>query len=114
MLSRRTRMTSKKMESGINNITQHAFGNRDNCQEWCGCLADPNNYKHQTLPYGKDLKNEDLKGSLSKLFSVYASNAEKLSKLYGFWQSFVTIGSCNHLMRIISMYVGNTKKSEIS
>ena len=32
----------------------------------------------------------------------------------GFWQSFVTIASCNHLMRIISTYVGNTKKSEIS
>ena len=31
----------------------------------------------------------------------------------GFWQSFVTIGSCNHLMRIISTYVGNTRKSEI-
>ena len=32
----------------------------------------------------------------------------------GFWQSFVTIRSCNHLMRIISRYVVNTKKSEIS
>ena len=32
----------------------------------------------------------------------------------GFWQSFVTIGSCNHLIRIISTYIGNTKKSEIS
>ena len=32
----------------------------------------------------------------------------------GVWQSFVTIRSCNHLMRIISMYVDNTKKSEIS
>ena len=71
----------KKLEAGINNITQHAFGNHDNCQEWCGYLADPDNYKHQTLPYSKDLKNEDLKGSLSKLFSIYASNAEKLSKL---------------------------------
>ena len=71
----------KKMEAGINYITQHAFGNNDNCQEWCGYLADPNNYKHQTLSYGKDLKNEDLKGSLSRLFSIYASNAEKLSKL---------------------------------
>ena len=30
----------------------------------------------------------------------------------GFCQSFITIGSCNHLMRIISTYVGNTKKSE--
>ena len=36
------------------------------------------------------------------------------SQFHGFWQSFVTIGSCNHLMRIISTYVGNTKKSEIS
>ena len=32
----------------------------------------------------------------------------------GAWQSFVTIGSCNHLMRIISTYVDNTKKSEIT
>ena len=32
----------------------------------------------------------------------------------GVWQSFVTIRSCNHLMRIISTYVDNTKKSEIS
>ena len=36
------------------------------------------------------------------------------SSFNGFWQSFVTIGSCNHLMRIISTYVGKTKKSEIS
>ena len=32
----------------------------------------------------------------------------------GVWQSFVKIRSCNHLMRIISTYVDNTKKSEIS
>ena len=32
----------------------------------------------------------------------------------GVWQSFVTIRSCNHLMRIIATYVDNTKKSEIS
>ena len=31
----------------------------------------------------------------------------------GVWQSFVTIRSCNHLMRIISTYVDNTTKSEI-
>ena len=34
------------------------------------------------------------------------------SPFHGFWQSFVTIGLCNHLMRVISTYVGNTKKSE--
>ena len=32
------------------------------------------------------------------------------SLFHRFWQSFVIIGSCNHLMRIISTYVGSTKK----
>ena len=32
---------------------------------------------------------------------------------HGIWQSFVIIGSFNHLMRIISTYVGNIKKSEV-
>ena len=36
------------------------------------------------------------------------------SLFHGFLQSFVTIGSCNYLTRIISTYAGNTKKSEIS
>ena len=36
------------------------------------------------------------------------------SLFHGFWQSFVTIGSCNHLMRIILTYVGNTEKSEMT
>ena len=33
------------------------------------------------------------------------------SPFHEFWQSFITIGSCSHLMRIISTYVGNTKSS---
>ena len=32
------------------------------------------------------------------------------SLFHGFWQSFVTTGSCNDLMRIILTYVDNTKK----
>ena len=41
-------------------------------------------------------------------------SAGKYSLSPGVWQSSVTIRSCNHLMRIISTYVDNTKKSEIS
>ena len=41
-------------------------------------------------------------------------NALSYSLSPGVWQSFVTIRSCNHLMRIISTYVDNTKKNEIS
>ena len=44
--------------------------------------------------------------------SLYRHQNYSLSP--GVWQSFVTIRSCNHLMRIISTYVDNTKKSEIS
>ena len=44
---------------------------------------------------------------VNKIPSVYSLSP-------GVWQSFVTIRSCNHLMRIISTYVDNTKKSEIS
>ena len=40
----------------------------------------------------------------------FAENAEDYSLFHGFWQSFFTIGSYNHLMKIISTYVGNTEK----
>ena len=50
--------------------------------------------------------------SLPTLESVGWRTGYSLSP--GVWQSFVTIRSCNHLMRIISRYVDNTKKSEIS
>ena len=33
---------------------------------------------------------------------------------HGLWQSFITIASCNHIMRIISTYVSNTNKSDVS
>ena len=36
------------------------------------------------------------------------------SPLHVLWQSFVTLGSCNHLMRVILTYVGNKTKSEVS
>ena len=61
-----------------------------------------------------DYFGQDEKASviLNRLLSIGKGAIYSLSN--GFWQSFVTIGSRNHLMRIISTYVGNTKKSEIS
>ena len=45
---------------------------------------------------------------------IYKKDTLLMVKAYslspGVWQSFVTIRSCNHLMRIISTYVDNTKK----
>ena len=67
------------------------------------------------------LKNENIcmKGMISNLLNKIDeveqySRRNCLKSSPGFWQSFVTIRSCNHLMRIISTYVGNTKKSENS
>ena len=30
-------------------------------EEWCGFFKDRENYKHKSLPYGKDLVLEDLR-----------------------------------------------------
>ena len=54
------------------------------------------------------------KENFYKIYPALPTVWSAYSLFHGFWQSFVTIGLCNHLMRIISTYVGNTKKSEIS
>ena len=50
-------------------IVDHAFGDHSSCsEEWCGFFKDRENYKHKSLPYGKDLVGEDLRRSLKKCF----------------------------------------------
>ena len=40
----------------------HAFGDHTECKtSWCGYKRDLNNYKHKSLPHGKDLFGESLK-----------------------------------------------------
>ena len=46
-------------------------------------------------------------------WSMY-SNILKLKSAPWTLAEFFTIGLCNHLMRIISTYVSNTKKSDVS
>ena len=41
---------------------------------------------------------------LIKILYVDKHIPEDLSHFDGLWQSFVTIGSCNHLMRIIELF----------
>ena len=67
--------------NGLNAIVPHAFGDHDYCQDWCGFLKDPGNYKHKTLPHGKDLSGEELRKDLSNVFSKYLPIAEKLADL---------------------------------
>ena len=64
----------------------------------------------------KSCNSSKLKASSQEERVSYGRNTSKIyySLSPGVWQSFVTIRSCNHLMRIISTYVNNTKKSEIA
>ena len=50
-------------------IVDHVFGDHSSCsEEWCGFFKDRENYKHKSLPYGKDLVGEDLRRSLKNVF----------------------------------------------
>lgn len=65
--------------SAIKNIVDHAFGSHDNCKEWCQFKKNPEGYKHNGLPNGEDLKNENLKKELKTIFDRFAANSERLS-----------------------------------
>ena len=59
-------------------IVPHTFGGHRQCEEnklnWCMWLQNPETYSHKDLPNGKDLRGENLKENLMKLFNVYASD----------------------------------------
>ena len=62
-------------------IAEHMFGNHDKCQiEWCKYLVNPNTYKHNYLPHGRDLTDLSLKQEVASILATYAKNADKLSK----------------------------------
>ena len=43
------------------NAVPHSHGEHDSCGEWCGYLRNPERYKHETLPFGRDLTDLKLK-----------------------------------------------------
>ena len=50
----------------------------------------------------------------TSLNRIVADKSHRVTLAYspfrGFWQSFVTTGSCNHFLKVTSTYVVNTKK----
>ena len=71
----------EEISDAITNIVNHVYGNHTNCKKWCNFSEDPENYKHKSLPRGKDLKGEDLRKALKELFGAYSANSQKLRKL---------------------------------
>ena len=57
------------LQANIRNIVPHAFGKYENCNEsWCQYKKDPVNYKHNELPFGKDLHGDALEKVLNENF----------------------------------------------
>ena len=70
----------ERVRSRLLCIVDHAFDDHSSCsEEWCEFFKDRENYKHKSLPYGKDLVGEDLRRSLKNVFERYAYHAEKLA-----------------------------------
>ncbi|XP_062621637.1 uncharacterized protein LOC134283204 [Saccostrea cucullata] len=70
------------LQSNIRAIIPHSFGDHSLCDShWCGYLKDSSNYKHRSLPYGKDLVGDDLKRDLQEMFCHYSENSQKMANL---------------------------------
>ena len=54
---------------GCKVIPNHAFGDHSSCGSWCQYQKNPENYKHQSLPHGKDLEGDNLKADLVQVKS---------------------------------------------
>ena len=64
----------EEIKKAIECIVPHAFGDHAKCKiSWCGYKCHPNNYKHKSLPHGKDLLGESLKDALHNIFSDYCT-----------------------------------------
>ena len=68
----------EKMRTSLIALVPHACGDHKKCEEkklnWCKWLQNPDTFSHNDLPNGKDLKGENLKENLTKLFRVYSSD----------------------------------------
>ncbi|XP_028390793.1 uncharacterized protein LOC114515695 [Dendronephthya gigantea] len=63
-----------EIKKAVESIVPHAFGNHADCDiSWCGYKGDLTNYKHKTLPYGKDLFGENLMNALNNIFNDYCT-----------------------------------------
>lgn len=68
----------------LTRIVPRAFGDHFNCAAtWCGLKTDPASYKHNDLPYGKDLHGEKLQSALNNIFKDNCTDAvvEKLASM---------------------------------
>ena len=49
---------SLTLQDSLNNVVPHMYGEHDKCGDWCMYKADPENYRHNSLPGGKPLSDK--------------------------------------------------------
>ena len=67
---------------GLSVIVPHAFGDHSKCKDsWCKYSSDPENYRHNDLPGGKDLKGDDLRACIEDALQPFLNEkaAEKMA-----------------------------------
>ena len=72
------------VKSNMKAIVPHTFGTHDKCNPaWCRHFAEGDNYRHSSLPLGKDLNNGVLRQDLEALFAKLCTDtmSEKLANL---------------------------------
>ncbi|XP_066596255.1 uncharacterized protein [Prorops nasuta] len=70
---------ASKIEAALRSIVPHAYGDHVLCGDWCEGKTSPNQYVHQNLPSGKPLQDINLQFALTKIFTRYVENAEKIA-----------------------------------
>ncbi|CAC5374563.1 unnamed protein product [Mytilus coruscus] len=69
---------SDRIKNSLPTVVLHQFGKHDGCGDWCQMKNNPT-AKHRNLPWGADLKDENMKKDLLKVFTDL--DPGKLSKL---------------------------------
>ena len=70
------------VKSSLGAVILHAFGDHSMCNiSWCGYLKDSTNYSHGSLPYGRDLQEDNLEQDLQDQMDVFINNTGKLAPL---------------------------------
>lgn len=69
------------ISNGLDAVIHHPFGDHSYCDEtWCKFIKTPNS-RYSALPYGKPLKDANLKKALEEVFGAYKKINHKLSNL---------------------------------
>jgi hypothetical protein len=70
--------SSEEIKQRMDSVVLHQFGDHGLCGNWCR-LKENSSRKHRNLPWGADLKNENMKQDLLRIFR--GLDIKKLSKL---------------------------------